>query len=72
LQFIPFLANFCKYITSKTPIHNKKKRDCTIAVSRYQALALPFIPNNNTEAHADMYTRTRLLYKVYFSHFIVV
>jgi hypothetical protein len=29
-----------------------KKRDCTIAVPLFEALVLPFVPNNNTEAHA--------------------
>ena len=33
-------------------ISNTKKRDCTIAVPLVKALALPFHPNNNTEAHA--------------------
>ena len=29
-----------------------KKRDCTIAVPLFEALALPFVPNSNTVAHA--------------------
>ena len=29
-----------------------KKRDCNLAVPLIEALVLPFVPNNNTEAHA--------------------
>ena len=29
-----------------------KKRDCNVAVPLTEALVLPSIPNNNTEAHA--------------------
>ena len=32
--------------------YTTKKRDCTIAVPHSKALVLPFVPNNNTEAHA--------------------
>ena len=38
-----------------------KKRDCNVAVPLTEALVLPSIPNNNTEAHAvcidDFYTQ---------------
>ena len=44
-----------------------KKRDCTIAVPLTEALVLPFVPNNNTEAHAVCTyirdnTRTLIIY----------
>ena len=32
-----------------------KKRDCTIAVPLFEALALPLYPNKQHRAHADMY-----------------
>ncbi len=30
----------------------QKKRDCNLAVPLIEALVLPLVPNNNTEAHA--------------------
>ena len=40
-----FLAHMC----------TTKKRDCTIAVPLFEALALPLYPNKQHRAHADMY-----------------
>ena len=32
-----------------------KKRDCTVAVPLIEALVLPYLPNKQHRAHADMY-----------------
>jgi hypothetical protein len=45
----------CSYLASLerfSPAYINKKRDCNLAVPLTQALVLPSIPNNNTEAHA--------------------
>ena len=47
ISFNKCFINLCISIYNTT-----KKRDCTIAVPRFEALVLPFVPNNNTEAHA--------------------
>ena len=40
------------FIQTHVFIHIQRKRDCTIAVPLIEALALPFVPNSNTVAHA--------------------
>ena len=38
--------------TSLIELPQNKKRDCNLAVPLVEALVLPFVPNNNTVAHA--------------------
>ncbi len=45
----------------KTTIYTNKKRDRNLAVPLIEALVLPFVPNNNTEAHAEyVHARTHI------------